>query len=189
MTTSRRFCRFFKTPETAPFDMTEIPEDGLCLSAFVLLSPPEHPERVLLGRINPRAPWDHLGAIDGNRLESWKDGWMIPSSHLIVLESPDEAGRRIVKEILGLAPRRLDGPSVVSEVYAHKRYREAKHHWDIGFLYRGGLTEMELGPRPAWTTLKVVDPKSMGAEEMVRAHEDILALAGFPVGTSPRSQD
>src|SRR3989442_4075768 len=54
-------------------------------------------KRVLMGHMNPKAPWDHIGALDPSRVEAHSRGWMLPSSHLIFLESPDEAARRIAR--------------------------------------------------------------------------------------------
>ena len=43
MATNRRFCRFSRSESTRAFGMPEVPEDGLCLSAFVVLSPRDTP--------------------------------------------------------------------------------------------------------------------------------------------------
>jgi ADP-ribose pyrophosphatase YjhB (NUDIX family) len=181
MTTDRRFCRFNRDPDTAAFSMTEIPPEGVCLSAFVLLSPRGRPTEVLLGRMNPAAPWDHLGALDPKRVEVHARGWMLPSSHLIFREAPQEGARRILREQLGISSLALTGPQVVSEVYAPRRFPERPAHWDLEFLFRGEWPE----PRPpacdAWTELRFVDTRTASRAEMARSHEDILASAGMPL--------
>src|SRR3989475_2353371 len=50
MTTDRRFSRFSKSPATAAFSVTEIPGDGVCLSAFVIVTEAHDPRKVLMGK-------------------------------------------------------------------------------------------------------------------------------------------
>src|SRR2546425_9465494 len=69
MTTDRRFSRFSKSPATAAFSITEIPEDGVCLSAFLIVTEAHDARKVLMGHMNPKARWDHIGALDPSRVE------------------------------------------------------------------------------------------------------------------------
>ena len=181
MTTDRRFCRFNKSPDTASFSMTEIPPDGLCLSSFVLLTSTTRPTAVLMGRMDPKAPWDHLGALDAKRVEAHRHAWMLPSSHLIFRESPREAAERIVREQLTLPALPLEGPQVVSDVYAPRRFPNHGAHWDLEFLFRGSLEESRLPTSPAWSALEFVDTRKVRREEIARSHEDVLASAGLPM--------
>src|SRR5205807_2273589 len=75
-----------------------------------------HPENILMGHLDPSAPWDHVGALDPERAEANSKGWMLPSSHLMIGESPQAAAERILKEQLGLPASPLKGPFVFSEV-------------------------------------------------------------------------
>jgi len=185
MTTDRKFCRFNSETSTAAFGMAEIPPEGLCLSAFVLLSPRGAPSRVLLGRMNPSAAWDHLGALDPGRVDVHSRGWMIPSSHLIYRESPQAAARRILEEQLGLPAGPLDGPLVVSEVYTPRRFPGSAGHWDLEFLFRGALTSDRPPTHPAWSRLEFVDVPSTPRTEFARSHEDVLASAGLVARPAP----
>ncbi|MGA7923734.1 MAG: NUDIX hydrolase [Thermoplasmata archaeon] len=182
MTTDRTFCRFSKSPATAAFGMPEVPKDGLCLCAFVVITSAEPPSRVLLGRINPEAPWDHLGALDPERVTSWKDRWMLPSSHLLMLESPEEAASRILRELTGLSGRTLEGPKVTSEVYAAPRNPGAAHHWDIEFIFRGTASESEVKPIEPWTELRFVELGQLQPDNMARLQDDILRYVGLVPG-------
>src|SRR5437867_1930862 len=137
MTTDRRFSRFDKSPATAAFSVTEIPDDGMCLSAFLILTEARDSRKVLMGHMNPKAPWDHIGALDPSRVEAHSHGWMLPSSHLIFRESPDDAARRIAREQLELPDLALTGPTVVSEVYTPKRFPGQAHHWDLNLVFIG----------------------------------------------------
>ena len=184
MTTDRRFCRFNKLGDV-PFGMPEVPEGGLCLSAFLVLTERGHPGRVLLGHLDPAAPWDHIGALDASRTAVHSKGWMLPSSHLIVCESPDAAARRIAEEQLGRTDLVLSEPRVVSEVATPKRFPGLARHWDLEFIYRGEWPDTATPRAPAWTDLKFVDLTATPKAEIARSHEDILESAGFRFGEGP----
>src|SRR5207247_4634251 len=97
---------------------TEIPAGAFCLSAFLIITETGDPRKVLMGRMNPRAPWDHIGALDPSRVEVHSRGWMLPSSHLIFQESPEAAARRIAGGPPELSDLRSSGPKEVSVDYA-----------------------------------------------------------------------
>ena len=181
MTTNRTFCRFSKSPATAPFSLTEIPPGGMCLSSFVILTEAGRPNRVLMGHMNPEAPWDHLGALDSARVETHSRGWMLPSSHLIFHEDPDEAARRILQEQLEVGELALDGPRVFSEVYGSPRRPEGPAHWDLEFLYRGTWPAGRAPAAKAWRKLSFVDTATVRKADMARSHEDILAHIGYAI--------
>jgi hypothetical protein len=181
MTTSRRFCRFSDSPATAAFSVTEIPRDGLCLSTFVILRAQENPHAVLMGHMNPAAPWDDLGALDPDRVEAHRHGWMLPSSHLIYFESPDDSAQRIVREQLDLSPQRFASPVVMSDSYAPRRHPGATHHWDLGFLYQGSIPSRPVPHAAAWEELAFVDTNTVHLAEIARSHEDVLRLVGLPI--------
>src|SRR5256886_15253490 len=61
MPTDRKFCRF--APTDRPLQTREIPEGGICLSAFVVLSESGHRDRVLMGHLDPSAGGGHIGAL------------------------------------------------------------------------------------------------------------------------------
>lgn len=165
MVTDRRFAHFKKN--VVPPRMNEIPEGGLCISTFVIISKTGNPQHVLMGRINKKAPWDHIGALDPERVERHSKGWMLPSSALLLGESPQEAAQRILEEQLGLIDQRLEGPLVFSEAYG------PASHWDLEFLFLG---ERDKAPsHEVWSELKFVDLTKALKEEIARSHEDILA--------------
>ena len=168
MSTYRRFTRFSTT--TKPPRIDQIPDGGICLSAFVILSPPAKPNQVLMGKLNTSAPWEHLGALDKGRAETNSKGWMLPSSQLMLFESPQEAASRILIEQLSITDQKLAGPYVFSEVYG------PQNHWDLEFIFTGDRGEV---PRSdAWSELKFVDTDAVKKEDIVRSHEDILAHVG-----------
>ncbi len=182
MTTDRRFSRFSKSSSTAAFSVTEIPNDGFCLSAFLIVTDSRDTSRVLMGHMNPAAPWDHIGALDPKRVEAHSRGWMLPSSHLIYGESPGDAARRIAAEQLERPDLDLSGPQVISEVYTPKRFPGAAHHWDIEFLFRGEIPAAEVPRSAAWKDLAFVDLRRTTKVEIARSHEDVLESAGLRFG-------
>jgi len=168
MTTDRKFVALNKgTP--AP-RLSEIPEGGICLSAFIVLSKTNNPNMVLMGRMNENAPWDHIGALDKERVQQHSKGWMLPSSHLILGEDPKDAATRILKEQLGLTEQTIEGPKIISEVYGPKK------HWDLEFIYTG---VRETSPtHDAWNELRFVDLRQTKREEIARFHGDVLDHVG-----------
>ncbi len=168
MATERRFCRFSRADR--PVTTREIPEGGLCLSAFVVLNQTGREDRVLMGKLNPSEAWDHIGALDPERAQANSTGWMLPSSHLMIGESPEAAAERILKEQLGMPNQPLRGPFVFSEVYG------AKNHWDLEFVFLGDRAEV--GQHPAWSELRFVDVNEVPRDQIARYHEDILAHVG-----------
>jgi len=178
MVTDRRFCRYNKQIETRSFGMPDPPEGGLCLSAFLIITDERNANRVLMGRLNTKAPWDHIGALDASRVEVHSKGWMLPSCHLLVFESPQEAAKRILREQLEF-DLVLSEPDVVSEAYTPKRFPDLPRHWDIEFIFKGKMSEDHI-PRPfAWSTLSFVNLNNTEKREIARSHEDILESAGF----------
>jgi ADP-ribose pyrophosphatase YjhB (NUDIX family) len=168
MVTDRKFSHFKRDVE--PPRVKEIPQGGFCISAFLIISQSGHPGRVLMGRINKKAAWDHLGALDPGRVERHSKGLMLPSSALILGESPQDAAQRILKEQLGIGDQRLEGPHVFSEVYG------PENHWDLQFLFLG---DRNVAPaHPAWDELRYVDTSITKSNEMARGHQDILAHVG-----------
>src|ERR1700722_1277823 len=135
LTTSRVFCRFARGSENT-LGLREVPTDGFCISTFLVIADPTSPKSVLMGKIDPSGPWDHLGAMFPELIQVASKGWMLPSSHLIALESPDGSARRILREQLGAENLQLSEPKIFSEVY-NQRGRE--DHWDLQLVFQGKL--------------------------------------------------
>ena len=164
----RLFTRFTKTG--APPRISEIPEGGFCISSFVVLNKRGKQNEVLLGKLDTRADWERIGALDRDRAETNSKGWMLPGSHLLFGESPEDAAKRILTEMLGISGQELQGPAVFSEVYG------PKNHWDIEFVFTG---EREgVGANPAWKELKFVDTTKLQLADFARNHQDVLAHIG-----------
>jgi ADP-ribose pyrophosphatase YjhB (NUDIX family) len=168
MATERLFLRVSRNP--GQLRLSEIPDGGFCLSAFLVISDSRNPRKVLLGHLNPDAPWDHIGALDPPRVEMHKNGWMLPSSQLVVGESPQEAANRILTEQLDLNDQKLEGPHIFSEVYGEHS------HWDLEFVFMGKRKDVK--STSAWRELEFVDTSKLKKEDFARLHQDILANVG-----------
>ena len=152
----------------------------MCLSAFVLLSPDDDPTKVLLGMVRPDAPnWVAVGALDRGRATKNQGRWMLPSCHLMLFESPDDAARRILREQLGVEAPALRAPMIVSETYGRGPEAGSDPHWDLHFIYR--IAAPSGAPRPPglWERLEFVDPRTLDPSAFARSHGDILGFAGL----------
>jgi ADP-ribose pyrophosphatase YjhB (NUDIX family) len=170
MATERKFADFYVG--ALPFQMDKIPEGGMCLSAFLVLWKGNQ-HNVLLGKVNPASDWVQLGALSKERAEKISDRWILPSSHLLLYESPHEAVRRISREQLGLNWSDVKSPEllVFSEAYS------VPTHWDIEFVFKG---ELESLPRSAvWKELTFVDVSKAHDKDFARSHQDILTEVGL----------
>ncbi len=172
MATERKFAGF-GSKGSPPFRMSEIPPGGFCISSFILLTNSEG--KVLMGKLNPDYGWDHIGALDEWRKQRHSTGWMLPSCHLIMGESPRQAAERIVEEQLGLTGKDLSGPEVYSETYTAGPERQGEH-WDLEFVFRGKHDAQV--SHPAWKVLAYVDPDAP-EETFTRNHQDILRSSGL----------
>jgi ADP-ribose pyrophosphatase YjhB (NUDIX family) len=177
----RRFTRFAEGRSAAE-GYWPLPPDGLCLSSFVLLSPVGGREEVLVGKLDPKAPWSRIGALDPHRVQLNASGWMLPSCHLLYFEPPVTAAQRILKEQLALEDIRLEPPMVFSESYRSPRHPERDCHWDIEFVFRGALPAGTVLRHPAWSELRLVDPSKSRRSSFTRSHDEILELAGYRIG-------
>ena len=178
MPEERKFARFRPTAEPDRMVFT-VPEDGMCVSTFLLLRPRGHSDRVLVGRLDPAAPWGHLGALDPRRAEMWSKGWMLPSSQLTYYESPEASARRIAQEQLGLELGELPAPLLMSDTTRRATGPPENLHWDMGFAYvLDGFPE-EPPRHSAWKELRFISVGRTPRNEFVRGQEDVLWLAGM----------
>jgi 8-oxo-dGTP pyrophosphatase MutT (NUDIX family) len=163
--------------------MREVPKDGFCISAFLVISDPANSRRVLMGKIDPKEEWDHFGSILPEMKDAFSVGWMLPSSHIMLFESPDDAARRILKEQLGIdsSPLELSPPKIVSEVYQSKRNLAYHNHWDLEIIYRGKVLPDAFKNPGIWKELEFIDLDKVRKSDFARAHDDILSFVGLNV--------
>lgn len=181
---TRRFTRFGQEADPSRL-VFQVPLEGLCLSTFLVLRPRGHPDRALLGHIDPKAPWDELGAADAGRVVPWSKGWMLPSSQLVFYESPADAARRIAQEQLGVTLGDLPAPVVMSDAYARTPVSTDKH-WDFGFVYVLDGQPETPPHHSGWTDLRYVEVAREPSAAFVRYQEDVLRLVGMPCATGSK---
>jgi ADP-ribose pyrophosphatase YjhB (NUDIX family) len=151
----------------------------MCLSVFLVLEHPKADGVVLLGRVNPMAPWWEIGALDPKRLAAIGDKWMLPSCQLLLFESPDDAARRILKEQLGSGPLPLKGPFVFSDPSRRSGSTAQDPHWDFHFVYRGRWTSASPPRFAPWKHLQFVEVAQTERVDIARAQGDVLELIGL----------
>ncbi len=174
----RRFARLSATADGRTGDRSPVPRSGLCLSAFVVVRPSGVGGLALLGKIRPSADWGRIGALDAERVARMSSLWMLPSSHLILYESPEEAARRIVREQLGTELPDLAGPVVLSDVSPRPEAPDDPH-WDLGFVFEGRWPTTRFPEAPAFAELAFVDVARTRRSEIGRGHADVLDRAGL----------
>jgi ADP-ribose pyrophosphatase YjhB (NUDIX family) len=173
----RRFARLRRATDPAP-DAVDVPDDGMCLSAFLLVRPEGRDGEVLLGRLAPAADWARIGGLDAARVARVGDRWMLPSSQLLLGEPPTEAAARIAREQLGVTVPTLVGPSVYSEAYRRSPGpRDA--HWDLHFVFHGRWPTASFPPSPAFRELAFIDVARLPRAQIARSQGDVLELAGL----------
>ncbi len=172
----RRFARLALEPGGG---RSPLPDDGMCLNAFLVLRPAGHAGRVLMGRIDPKAPWEEIGGLDAERVGRIGERWMLPSSQLLLFESPADAARRIVREQLGTSVSDLRGPAVFSDPYARPESGKTDPHWDLHFVFEGRWPEERFPPSRAFVELAFVDVARTARAQIARAQADVLELVGL----------
>lgn len=180
MPDARRFARLSAHPSEG-HGTFGLPEDGMCLSAYLLVHPARAPGEVLLGRASPDGPWGPVACFDAERLRNLGDRWLLPATQLLLFEGPDEAAHRIAEEMLGLRDLAVGAPTVYSEAYARPTGRRDPH-WDLQFVYTIPWPDGRPAPSPGplWRELRFVPVHETPAAAFGRGHGDVLALTGRP---------
>ncbi|MCI4360750.1 MAG: hypothetical protein L3J91_03530 [Thermoplasmata archaeon] len=162
-----------------------VPDDGLCLNAFVMLSPAGTPTQVLMGIVDPTAPWRAIGGVTPQRLRELSTRWMLPSRQLFLFEAPQTAAEVLVKEQLEIDTLELTGPSVYSEAWTRPTPAGTGQHWDIHFVFRGEWPDGRPLRASPWLKLEFHETSRTDRSQVGRGHTDVLELAGFPVPRRP----
>lgn len=182
---SRTVCRFRPAPSADDPIYHSVPDDGLCLNVFPLLSEPRRPDRVLMGRIDPSFDWADLGGMHRDRIAQTADRWMLPGRQLFLYESPGAAVQSILREQLGIESLALRGPDVYSEAWQRPSPVGKGPHWDLTFVYRADWPMGRQLHAAPWRELAFKNPILLDPQEVGRNHLDVLALAGFSVASPP----
>jgi hypothetical protein len=177
----REVSRFRPAPPKDDPVYVSVPDDGLCLNAFLLISPPDDPSKILLGMVDPAAPWKRIGGVTPIRLADLSTRWMLPSRQLFLFESPTEAADNILRDQLEIGRVPLDGPTVYSEVWTRPKPAGMGPHWDLHFVFRGRWPSGKSLQASPWLKLAFHEPRLLDRATVGRGHVDVLGLAGFQV--------
>ena len=175
----RRFTRLRRGPVSEGSGAAEVPDNGMCLSVFVVLESPDRPGAVLMGHIDPSADWWEVGALDPKRAGTVGERWMLPSCQLLFFESPGDAARRVLRDQLVSGPVPLEGPFVFSDPSARPGSPGLDPHWDMHFVYRGKWGSPVPPHAPAWKRLEFVEVARTRRAEIARDQGDVLELVGL----------
>ena len=176
---TRRFARLRRAPVDPASGASELPDNGFCLSVFLVIEPADRSGSVLMGRIDPTADWWEIGAMTRTLLQRTGERWMLPSSQLLLFESPAEAAHRVLAEQLGSPRVDLENPLVFSDPSERPGSSGRDPHWDFHFVYRGRWKSPTAPRAPAWKQLEFVDVSRTRRAEIARDQGDVLELVGL----------
>ncbi len=170
----RRFAWFSLTSPRLGF--TAAPEGGFCLSSFLVAL---RQGSILLGRFSSDPSWEHLAGLDEERVEREVKSahWILPSSHLLIGESPDQCAKRVAEEILLLKSYDVRYTTTLNYYEDSSRY-PGRLHWDLCFVY-GLRSDEELKKVNHFSEMRYVSLSEVKHEEIGRGQADILETLGL----------
>ena len=160
--------------------LINVPIGGVCLSAFIVAS---KNGSILLGRPKAGQAWPEMG---GERLSGAVElertnTWILPATHLLIGENPDDASKRISKEFTGLR-----GNPKFAMIQSHTRPAKIwwKHvgdavHWYLCFVYELKIDGVPNKLKPWWKEMQLFTSKEIHSLNIGRGHWDILEEAGY----------
>lgn len=175
----RQFARFRPGSVPDSVDTSVVPSDGMCLSVFLVYRSADSPDRALLGKAEPSAPWRSLSALGPDRLARLQNDWMLPASQLLLFESPEDAARRIAREQLELELSAVPNPQVFSEASQRPGTEGKDPHWDLHFVYDLPWPTGRAVRAAAWKELSFLPVSKTPRSTIGRGHGDILELVGL----------
>jgi ADP-ribose pyrophosphatase YjhB (NUDIX family) len=179
----RKFARLRRGNEAETTDVSVVPNDGMCLSVFLVVRPPDDAGRVLLGKLDPTAPWGELAAIGPPGVARLGNAWILPACQLMLFESPDDAARRVAREQLDLEIADLPRPRVFSEAATRPGREGRDPHWDIHFVYELPWPKGRAVRAAPWKELAFLPVAETARAAIGRGHGDVLELIGLtPAG-------
>lgn len=175
----RKFARLRRGTVPDSPDVSVVPNDGMCLSVFLVVRDPSDGGRVLLGKVDPSAPWWELGALGPDRIARLTSFWMLPACQLMLFESPDDAARRVAREQLDLEVAEIPSPRVFSEASARPGTEGRDPHWDIHYVYELPWPTGRPVRASPWKELGFLPAAKTARSAIGRGHGDVLELVGL----------
>jgi ADP-ribose pyrophosphatase YjhB (NUDIX family) len=166
----------------ALFVQNNVPPGGTCLSSFVIIN---SGNKILVGKPAKPEIWVERFFVREEMapklVESGK--YTLPGSHLAWFESPEDAAKRVLREMLGLE---LPGNRLkLIDVQSHVSDGTPEQaHWDICFVYQAQLPGRTKLKVPEWfSELEFVPKSKLKPEHFSRGHGDVLELAKGKIKT------
>ena len=161
----------------AMFNEQNIPKGGTCLSSFLVL---RRKGTILVGKMAKPEIWVErfmVGEAFAPKYAS-SNKWLLPASHLMYGEKPEDAAKRVLTEQVNVSNAKLSLLQVQSHISQNPNDPEAAH-WDICFVYTAEFRGKQLN-RPEWfSELGFQNPKSLKSEDFTRGHGDVLTELGI----------
>ena len=98
---------------------------------------------------------------------------MLPATHLLMEESPNNAAKRITHEWAG-----LDGNPRFVMIQSHIRRCREGNHWDLCFVYEL-IARRNPKLNPWWSEMRFIPFREASKTRMGRGHKDVLKEAGY----------
>lgn len=152
------------------------PVGSLCLSSFVLAL---KRGSLLLGKVSHPDIWERQWALPTWKPSKWRGKLLLPATHLLLKEHPDQAAERIMRNMLKVSEYKLAFHGIQSHV------RKRPLHWDICFIYHARIKGLVKKP-PWFAELRYVEFKEIRREELGRDHADVIEKAGIRLAAIPR---
>lgn len=178
MSQERKFARFVSCSKQLGPAESHVPDAGMCISSFLVIKKKSERTKVLMGKINEKEDLEYKMGLNRERASMFKDGWLLPSSHLVLFEGVADSARRILNEQIGLKELKLEGPTVVSEAYKSSRIQSSSLHWDFEFIFIGELENEPASYPNIWKELRFVDLAKIKRSEIARSHDDVIEYSG-----------
>jgi ADP-ribose pyrophosphatase YjhB (NUDIX family) len=160
--------------------LINVPVGGVCLSAFILAS---KNGAILLGLPRAGVEWEEQGGerLSGARELEKSNTWILPATHLLIGENPDDASIRIAREFTGLKGK----PEFVM-IQSHTRPAKLwfKHvgdavHWDLCFVYHLEIDAVPKQLKLWWKEMRLFGKEEIRSLKIGRGHRDILKEGGY----------
>ncbi len=156
-----------------------MPEAGFCASSFVLV---RKDAKVLAGIALDHRKWreqwqPNINAYRPQDQEAEFRSWRLPAAYLFEGEHPADAARRVMRDQLRIAVRKLDRPAIYS-FYDTSSWYSGQKHYDLCFVYEvDGSAPRSL---PAWWQhLEFVPPRFLRGQELGSAMSDLVRVLSF----------
>ena len=160
----------------AMFNEENAPKGGTCISVFLVLN---GDGGILVGKMGKPEVWVErflVGEMFAPKYAA-SNKWMIPASHLLYGEKPEDGAARVLVEQVGLKKSKLNLLQVQSHLAQDPDDPEAAH-WDICLVY-GGRVPAKV-EKPEWfSELRFVKPRELKSDDFTRGHGDVLKELGI----------